>query len=80
MLYRLLAAGLFAEVGFGEVWQRMIAGLDGLAVATPTAGALAQVRRRIGPAPLRALFDLLRGLAMKAVYWRGYWSRPSTAP
>ncbi|TQC46457.1 transposase, partial [Rhodococcus sp. WS4] len=75
VVYLLLAAGLFAEVGFGQVWQRMIAGLDGLAVATPTAGALAQARRRIGPAPLRALFDLLRGpaagLATKGVYWRG---------
>jgi hypothetical protein len=75
VVYLLLAAGLFAEAGFGQVWQRMIAGLDGLAVATPTAGALAQARRRIGPAPLRALFDLLRGpaagLATKGVYWRG---------
>jgi hypothetical protein len=44
-------------------------------VATPTAGALAQARRRVGPAPLRALFDLLRGPATgpatKGVYWRG---------
>ncbi|MCF8786238.1 transposase domain-containing protein [Rhodococcus ruber] len=75
VVYLLLAAGLFAEVGFGQVWQRMIAGLDGLAVDTSTAGALAQARRRIGPAPLRALFDLLRGpaagLATKGVYWRG---------
>ena len=74
VVYLLLAAGLFPEAGFGQVWQRMIAGLDGLAVATPTAGALAQARRRIGPAPLRALFDLLRGpaagLATKGVYWR----------
>jgi hypothetical protein len=75
VVYLLLAAGLFAEVGYGQVWARMIAGLDGLAVPTPTAGALAQARRRIGVAPLRALFDLLRspatGLATKGVYWRG---------
>ncbi|MGV9862264.1 transposase domain-containing protein [Rhodococcus koreensis] len=63
VVYLLLAAGVFAEVGFGQVWQRMIAGLVGLAVATPTAGALVQARRRIGPATLRALFDLLRGPA-----------------
>ncbi len=44
-------------------------------MATPTTSALAQARRRIGPAPLRALFDMLRGPAAgpatKGVYWRG---------
>jgi hypothetical protein len=53
----------------------MISGLGGLTVATPTDSALAQARRRIGVAPLRALFDLLRGpaasSATKGVYWRG---------
>jgi hypothetical protein len=75
MVYLLLAAGLFAELGYGQVWAKMISGLDGLPVATPTASALAQARRRIGVAPLRALFDLLRGPAAgpatKGVYWRG---------
>ena len=75
MVYLLLAAGLFAELGYGQVWAKMIAGLDGLKVAIPSAGALAQARRRIGVAPLRALFDLLRGPAAgpatKGVYWRG---------
>ena len=66
VVYLLLAAGLFADLGYGQVWTRMIAGLGGsggLSVAVPTAGALAQARRRIGVAPLRALFDLLRGPA-----------------
>ncbi|MGH3831220.1 MAG: transposase domain-containing protein, partial [Pseudonocardiaceae bacterium] len=75
VVYLLLAAGLFAEVGYGQVWAKMISGLDGLGVVTPTAGALAQARRRIGVAPLRALFDLLRGPGAgprtKGVYWRG---------
>lgn len=75
VVYLLLAAGLFAELGYGQVWARMVAGLDGLEVAMPGASALAQARRRIGVAPLRALFDLLRGpaagLATKGVYWRG---------
>lgn len=75
VVYLLLAAGLFAEVGYGQVWAKMISGLDGLGVVTPTAGALAQARRRIGVAPLRALFDLLRGSGTgpgtKGVYWRG---------
>lgn len=75
VVYLLLAAGLFGELGYRQVWSKMIAGLDGLAVVTPTDGALAQARRRVGVAPLRALFDLLRGpaagLATKGVYWRG---------
>jgi hypothetical protein len=75
VVYLLLAGALFAEHGYGQVWARMTAGLDGLGVAVPTPGALAQARRRIGVAPLRALFDLLRGpaagLATKGVFWRG---------
>jgi hypothetical protein len=73
VVYLLLAAGLFAELGYSQVWSRMTAGLDGLAVASPTASALAQARRRIGVAPLRALFDLFRGPSVTAngVFWRG---------
>lgn len=78
VVYLLLAGVLFAELGYGQVWARMTAGLTGLSVATPTASALAQARRRIGTAPLRALFDLFRGpaagvagAASKGVFWRG---------
>jgi Insertion element 4 transposase N-terminal/Transposase DDE domain len=63
VVYLLLAGCLFAELGYVQVWQRLTAGLDGLKVATPTASALTQARRRLGPAPLRALFDLLCGPA-----------------
>jgi hypothetical protein len=63
VVYLLLAGCLFAELGYPGVWQRLTAGLDGLKVATPTASALTQARRRLGAAPLRALFDLLRGPA-----------------
>ena len=75
VVYLLLAAALFAECGYRQVWARMIAGLDGLSVATPCAAALATARRRIGAAPLRALFDLLRGPAAgpatRGVWWHG---------
>jgi hypothetical protein len=75
VVYLLLAGALFAELGYGQVWARMTAGLSGLSVATPTTSALAQARRRIGTAPLRALFDLLRGPAAgpatTGVRWRG---------
>ena len=63
VVYLLLAGCLFAEQGYVQVWHRLTAGLDGLKLATPTAAALTQARRRLGPGPLRALFDLLRGPA-----------------
>lgn len=75
VVYLLLAAGLFDQLGYRQVWARMCAGLTGLAVASPCASALAAARRRIGVAPLRALFDLLRGpaagLTRTGVHWRG---------
>jgi hypothetical protein len=75
VVYLLLAGALFTECGYRQVWARMIASLDGLAVATPTAVAMAAARRRIGVAPLATLFDLLRGpaagTATKGVWWRG---------
>jgi hypothetical protein len=71
VVYLLLAAGLFAESGYRQVWARLVAGLDGLAVATPTSSALAQARRRVGVAPLRALFNLLAGPPAGAPRWRG---------
>ena len=63
VVYLLVAGCLFAEQGYGQVWQRLCAGLDGLPLAAPTASALTQARRRLGPAPLRALFGLLSGPA-----------------
>ena len=74
VVYLLLAGCLFAEFGYRQVWLRLVAGLDGLPVADPTEAALTKARRRLGPAPLRALFDLLRGPAPTLagpVRWRG---------
>jgi hypothetical protein len=75
VVYLLLAGCLFADLGYGQVWHRLTCGLEGLEVATPTTGALCQARRRIGIAPLRALFDLLRGpaagIASTGVRWHG---------
>jgi Insertion element 4 transposase N-terminal/Transposase DDE domain len=75
VVYLLLAGCLFAELGYGQVWHRLTAGLRGVAVCVPTASALRQARQRLGAAPLRALFDLLRGPAITtattAVSWRG---------
>lgn len=60
-VYFLLAMCLFPEVGYRRVWAKMISGLDGLAVLTPTAKALRDLRRRIGIAPVKGLFEVLAG-------------------
>ena len=75
VVYLLLGACLFPEVGYPGVWRKLVAGLAGIPTATPTAGALAQARRRVGVAPLRWMFDLLRGPAatprQNGTRWRG---------
>ena len=75
VVYLLLAAGLFAEVGYLGVWDKLVAGLDGLGLARPSGTALWHARIRVGVKPLRALFDLLRGPAASVgtagVWWCG---------
>jgi hypothetical protein len=63
VVYLLLAGGLFAELGYRQVWHKLTAGLGTLPVADPSDNALWQARARLGAAPLRWLFDLLRGPA-----------------
>lgn len=63
VVYLLLAGCLFADLGYQQVWTKLVAGLRGLPVPDPSRSALRQARQRLGPAPLRALFDLLRGPA-----------------
>ena len=74
-VYLILAGCLFAELGYPLVWQKLTAGLAGLDLTEPSSGTLHEARQRLGPAPLRALFDLLRGpaatTAKHAVYWQG---------
>jgi hypothetical protein len=75
VVYLLLAGCLFAEVGYRQVWHKLTAGLAGLVVADPSENALWQARARLGVAPVRWLFDLLRGPAATAagtgVRWCG---------
>jgi len=71
VVYLLLAGALFAEIGYRQVWARLVAGLDPAAVAAPGSSALSQALRRVGAAPLRELFTLLRGPAVGAARWRG---------
>jgi hypothetical protein len=75
MVYLLLAACLFPETGYPGVWRKLTIGLAGIPTVTPSAGGLGQARHRIGAAPLRWLFDLLRGSAaipgQRGTWWRG---------
>ena len=60
-VYFLLAMCLFPEVGYRLVWDKLTAGLCRDAGVCPTAKALRDLRRRIGSAPMRALFEVLAG-------------------
>lgn len=71
VVYLLLAGALFAEIGYQQVWARLVAGLDPATVATPGSSALSQAIRRVGVAPLRELFTLVRGPAIGAARWHG---------
>src|SRR4051812_49626334 len=66
VVYLLLAAALFEECGYRQVWARLVAALDRLPVATPSASALAAARRGGGGAPPGAAFCPLRGLGSGA--------------
>ena len=60
-IYFVLALGLFPGLGYGGVWQKLVAGLGGLPVPSPSSRALRDLRRRLGAAPLKALFEVLAG-------------------
>lgn len=60
-MYFLLAMCLFPEVGYRLVWDKLTGGLTGVPVASPSAKALWDLRRRLGAAPVRALFEVLAG-------------------
>ena len=60
-VYFVLALGLFPRKGYREVWAELTAALDGLALAVPSPKALRDLRRRLGAAPLKALFETLAG-------------------
>jgi hypothetical protein len=61
-LYFVLALGLFPGLGYGGVWQKLTEALDGQpGVPSPTGKALRDLRRRVGIAPVKALFEVLAG-------------------
>jgi Insertion element 4 transposase N-terminal/Transposase DDE domain len=60
-VYFVLALGLFPGKGYRGVWAELTAALDGLGLAVPCPKALRELRRRVGAAPLKALFETLAG-------------------
>ena len=56
----MLALALFEDRSYQAVWRGLTAGLGGLALARPAASSLCRARR-IGPRPLRRLFETLAG-------------------
>jgi hypothetical protein len=60
-LYFLLAMCLFPRAGYLGVWGKLTVALDGLGLAVPSGKALRDLRRRIGIAPVKNLFELLAG-------------------
>jgi hypothetical protein len=60
-LYFLLAMCLFPQPGYLGVWGRLTAGLRVLGLAAPSGKALRDLRRRVGIAPVRRLFEVLAG-------------------
>jgi hypothetical protein len=62
-VYFVLALGLFPGAGYLGVWAELTAALDGPGPAAPSPRALRDLRRRLGAAPLQALFEALAGPA-----------------
>ena len=60
-VYFVLALGLFPGLGYQNVWAKLTAALDALPVPCPSAKALRDLRRRVGAAPVKALFEVLAG-------------------
>ena len=56
-----LALTMFPRLGYARVRDKLTAGLAGLPVPHPSEKALRDPRRRLGPAPLKALFEVVAG-------------------
>ncbi|WP_445185038.1 transposase domain-containing protein [Pseudonocardia sp. Cha107L01] len=65
-VYFVLALALFPRIGYARVWAKLCAGLvalagGGLVVPAVSEKALRELRRRLGPAPFKALFEVVAG-------------------
>jgi len=60
-VYFLLALGMYPRLGYARVWGKLTAGLAGPPVPCPSEKALRDLRRRLGPAPVKALVEVVAG-------------------
>jgi transposase IS4-like protein/DDE family transposase len=60
-LYFLLAMCLFPQCSYLGAWGKLTAGLRALRIAVPSGRALRDLRRRVGIAPVKRLFEVLAG-------------------
>ncbi len=74
-MYFVLAMTLFPGIGYLRVWDKMTAALEDLGLPRPSEKALRDLRRRLGPAPAKALFETvavpLASPWTRGVTWRG---------
>lgn len=62
VVYLLLAGALFTGLGWTGIWSRLTASLS-VPLPTPAGSSISAAMRRVGPRPLKALFDLVKGPA-----------------
>ncbi|MBB5940252.1 IS4 family transposase [Streptomyces zagrosensis] len=60
VVYLLLAGALFTEMGWTGIWSRLTASLS-VPLPIPAGSSITAAMRRVGPKPLKALFDLVKG-------------------
>src|SRR5690625_111508 len=63
VVYLLLAGALWPGLGRQRVWSHLMASLPG-PLSLPARSSITAAMRRVGPAPLKALFDLVKGPAV----------------
>jgi hypothetical protein len=56
-MYFVLALALFPGIGYLRVWDKLTCALEDLGLPRPGEKSLRDLRRRLGPAPARALFE-----------------------
>ncbi|WP_433528160.1 IS4 family transposase [Micromonospora sp. CA-263727] len=75
VVYFVLALAVFEDCSYRATWGKLTAALAGLGLVRPSVSALARARRRVGPAPLRRLFETLAGVVglpgQPGVFYRG---------
>lgn len=62
VIYLLLAGALFTGQGWTRVWSHLTASLP-VPLPSPAPSSITAAMRRVGPKPLKALFDLVKGPA-----------------